>query len=102
MERMTKVVMPQMGEVFKAFDAERYGTFDCATCHVNHAHHPKDGLPKLVLSNGGFEQLTADKPEIMKFMNEKVAPAMATAMGEPPFDPSTGTGFGCAGCHTVE
>jgi hypothetical protein len=102
MQRMTKVVMPQMGEVFKAYDAEKYGKFDCATCHVNHAHKPKDGLPKIVLSNGGWEKLSAEKPELMKFMSEQVAPAMAKAMGEPPFDPATGKGFGCTGCHTVE
>lgn len=102
MQRMTKVVMPDMGPIFKAYDAEKYGKFDCATCHVNHAHKPKDGLPKIVLSNGGYEKLAAEKPELMKFMSEQVAPAMAKAMGEPPFDPATGKGFGCAGCHTVE
>ena len=102
MQRMTKIVMPNMGEVFKGFDAERFGKFDCATCHVNHAHKPKDGLPKLVLSNGGWEKLTAEKPDMMKFMNEQVAPAMAKAMGEPPFDPTSGKGFGCGGCPTVE
>ncbi len=102
MQRMTKVVMPKMGEVFKAYDAERYAKFDCGTCHVNHVHHPKDGLPKIALSNGGYEKLVAEKPELMKFMAEQVVPNMATAMGEPPFDPATGQGFGCGGCHTVE
>lgn len=102
MDRMVAVVMPDMGAVFRAYDEKRYAGFDCSTCHVNHAHHPKDGLPKIVLSNGGYEKLTAEKPELMKFMGEKVVPAMATAMGEPPFDPATGKGFGCGGCHTVE
>jgi hypothetical protein len=102
MQRMGKVVLPSMGEVFKGYDAERYGKFDCGTCHVNHVHHPKDGLPKLALSNGGFEKLTAEKPELMKFMGEQVVPNMAKAMGEPVYDPATGQGFGCGGCHTVE
>jgi hypothetical protein len=43
----------------------------------------------------------AEKPAIMKFMGEQVVPAMATAMGEPPFDPATHKGFGCGGCHAV-
>lgn len=102
MARMTQVVMPDMGPVFKAFDAKRYAGFDCATCHVNHAHHPKDGLPKLVFSNGGYEKLVAEQPEMMKFMGEQVLPAMVTAMAETPFDPATGQGFGCNGCHTVQ
>ncbi|MBC8069734.1 MAG: hypothetical protein IAG13_15460 [Deltaproteobacteria bacterium] len=102
MQRMAKVVMPDMGPVFKGFDAERYAKFDCGTCHVNHVHHPKDGLPKLALSNGGYEKLVAEKPELMKFMAEQVVPNMAKAMAEPVYDPATGQGFGCGGCHTVE
>jgi len=102
MDRMTGVVMPDMGPVFKAFDPKRFAGFDCATCHVNHAHLPKDGLPKLVLSNGGYEKLVAEQPEIMKFMGEQVVPAMVKAMAETPFDPATGQGFGCNGCHTVQ
>lgn len=35
-------------------------------------------------------------------MAEVVVPAMAEAMGETPFDPATGEGFGCAGCHGVD
>jgi hypothetical protein len=102
MDRMTEVVMPDMGPVFKAFDGARYAAFDCATCHVNHVHHPKDGLPKLVFSNGGYEKLVAEQPEMMKFMGEQVLPAMVKAMAETPFDPATGQGFGCNGCHTIE
>ncbi|MBK6922847.1 MAG: hypothetical protein IPH07_36000 [Deltaproteobacteria bacterium] len=101
MKRMTDVVMPELGALFREYDATRYAKFDCATCHVNHAHHPKDGLPKIKLSDGGYEQLVKEKPELMEFMG-KVAPAMAKAMAEPPFDPATGQGFGCGGCHTVE
>lgn len=102
MQRMTKIVTPQMGEIFKAWKPDKYAKFGCDTCHVNHVHHPKDGLPKLVLSGGGYEKLVAEQPEMMKFMGEQVAPAMAKAMGEPPFDPATGQGFGCGGCHSVE
>lgn len=101
-DHMKEVVNPELAAVFKGFDGEKYKGFGCATCHVNHVHHPKDGLPKLALSNGGFEKLTAEKPEVMKFMGEQVVPAMAKAMGEQPYDPATQTGYGCAGCHTVE
>jgi hypothetical protein len=102
MDRMTEVVMADMGPVFKAFDGAKYAAFGCDTCHVNHVHHPKDGLPKLAFSNGGYEKLVAEQPEMMKFMGEQVLPAMVKAMAEKPFDPATGQGFGCNGCHTIE
>lgn len=102
LEHMQSVIDPKLAAVFKANDATRYATFGCATCHVNQAHHPRDGLPKLKLSGDGFAKLTAEHPEDMKFMAEQVVPAMAEAMGEEPFDPATGKGYGCAGCHAVE
>ncbi len=101
-DHMKEVVNPELRGVFAAFDAEKYKGFGCKTCHVNDVHHPKDGLPKLALSGGGFEKLSAEKPEVMKFMAEQVVPAMAKAMGEAPYDAATQTGFGCGGCHAVE
>jgi len=42
------------------------------------------------------------KPQVAQFMAQKVAPEMAAVLGKPPFDPTTGKGFGCMGCHTIE
>ncbi len=98
---MTKVV-PNVGKDFKEFNAKRYEKFGCATCHgPNKKSDPHDVLPKLTMSNGGAEKLAKSKPEIMKFMSEKVVPHMAEAMGEHAYDPATKQGFGCAGCHTI-
>jgi cytochrome c551/c552 len=44
----------------------------------------------------------ADKPEVAKFMAEKVVPEMAATLGEPPYDMTTHKGFGCGGCHTID
>jgi hypothetical protein len=99
---MTKVV-PNVGKAFKDFDGKRYEKFGCATCHgPQKKEDPHKVLPKLTLSNGGFEKLSKTKPEIMKFMGEKVVPQMAAALGEKPFDPATHQGFGCAGCHAID
>ena len=38
--------------------------------------------------------VTAMKPDVVKFMSEKVVPDMAAAMGDQPFDPKTHKGFG--------
>jgi cytochrome c551/c552 len=98
---MKKVIKPTMGKLFTAYDGAKYGDFGCKTCHGPNNDDPQKVLPKITLSGNGFQKLSADKPAIMKFMTEQVTPAMATAMGEPPFNPATHKGFGCGGCHTV-
>lgn len=102
-EVMATKVVPNVGKLFKEHDAKKFDKFSCVTCHgPQKKDDPRKVLPKLTLSNGGFEKLSKQKPEMMKFMGEKVVPAMAAALGEKPFDPATKQGFGCAGCHTVE
>lgn len=102
-EIMSTKVVPNVGKDFKEFDAKRFGTFGCATCHgPSKKEDPHKVLPKLTMSNGGFEKMQQKKPEIVKFMSEKVVPDMAAALGEKPMDPTTHQGFGCGGCHEVK
>ena len=102
-EVMATKVVPEVGKLFKEHNAKKFDKFGCATCHgPQKKDDPRKVLPKLTLSNGGFEKLSKQKPEMMKFMGEKVVPTMAAALGEKPFDPATKQGFGCAGCHTVD
>lgn len=91
-------IAPAMGKVFQEKDAKKYKDFGCITCHGPKYQAPKDFLPKLTMKGGKFQ----GKADTIKWMQEKVVPAMAPAMGEKPFDPATKTGFGCAGCHTVD
>ncbi|HTJ81277.1 MAG TPA: hypothetical protein VL400_06115 [Polyangiaceae bacterium] len=98
---MKTKVMPKMTPVFKEHDAAKYANASCATCHGPQYKNPHEFLPKLTFKDGNITSF-ADKPEISKWMAEKVVPEMAAAMGEKPFDPATKTGFGCGGCHTVE
>jgi hypothetical protein len=93
-------VVPHMEPVFQAQDAKRYKEFSCKTCHGPKFALPKDFLPKLTFKDGAITAFKT-KPEMAKFMEEKVTPAMADAMGMKPFDPATKQGFGCMGCHTV-
>lgn len=94
-------VVPPMSKVFQAADAKKYAEFGCKTCHGPQYKEPKDYLPKLTLKDGKITAF-ADKPQVAKWMAEKVTPAMASAMGQKPYDPQTHQGFGCGGCHTVE
>jgi hypothetical protein len=101
-EHMKAVIKPTMGKLFTAYDAKDFADFGCSTCHGTNKEDTHKALPKLTLSGDGFKKLSTSKPAIMKFMIEQVTPAMATAMGEKPFDPATHEGFGCGGCHTVQ
>lgn len=94
-------VMPRLGKVFQEHDAKRYAEASCKTCHGPQYKEPRDYLPKLTRKGGQLAAFT-EKPEVAKFMAERVVPEMAAAMGQKPFDPATKTGFGCAGCHRVE
>ena len=98
---MKKNVVPEMGPVFKAYDAKRYAEFGCKTCHGPKFQEPKDYLPKLTFKDGKLAS-PSDEPQLAKFMAEQVVPHMATALGLKPFDMTTHTGFGCGGCHNVQ
>lgn len=98
---MKAKVVPAMKPVFQAFDGKKYAEFSCKTCHGPAFKVPKDFLPHLTFKDGKLKE-AAEKPEMAKFMMEKVTPAMVTAMGAKPFDPQAHTGFGCGGCHTID
>lgn len=98
---MKTKVLPAMKPVFQGQDATKYGDFSCKTCHGPEFKDPHEALPHLTLKDGKLTAF-AEKPDMSKFMAEKVVPNMATAMGEPPYDVKTGQGFGCAGCHTID
>jgi len=98
---MKKNVVPHMDPVFKANNAERYAKFGCKTCHGPAFKKPEEFLPKLTFKDGNLTAFK-EKPEVAKFMAEKVVPEMAAAMGMKPYDPATKQGFGCGGCHTIK
>jgi cytochrome c553 len=94
-------VMPPMVKDFQEHDSKKYATTDCKTCHGPQYKEPKEFLPHLTLKDGKITSF-AEKPEISKWMAEKVVPDMAAAMGLPAYDPKTHQGFGCGGCHTID
>ena len=98
---MKQNVVGRMGKVFQDADPAHNGDFGCKTCHGPDYKNPHDYLPHLTFKNGNLTAF-AEKPEAAKFMAQKVAPEMASAMGLPPFDMKTHQGFGCGGCHTID
>jgi hypothetical protein len=99
---MAERVMPAMRPVFA-----QAPDFTCKTCHGpdqvdNKAFaHPNQHLPRLEFKDGKMTSFET-KPEVSKFMAEKVLPAMAQVMGKEPYSQDNPTGFGCNGCHAVD
>lgn len=103
---MKENVMPVMRARFQAFDGEEFAKFTCGTCHGKGAKEgkfemPNAELPKLPNNREDFGKLMEKEPEGCKFMMDVVNPDMAKLLGEAPFDPATGKGFGCGGCHVI-
>jgi hypothetical protein len=98
-------VLPAMKEKFEAFGAEEFADFKCQTCHGDDMKEVKFEMPNdlYALPKENTWQAAMDyNPEITKFMGEVVVPEMAKLLDMQPFDPETGQGFGCFGCHQSE
>lgn len=102
---MIGTVLPIHSEIFAEYDHDRYAQFQCTHCHGDdgaerHYAMPSRYLP--ALPTPGSERWTAmeqGNPRLYQFMAETVTPTMATQLGVQPYDPATGEGFGCFGCH---
>ena len=104
---MKTTVLPKMKAEFAAYDGKKFGNITCGTCHGDGA---KEGTfkmpnpkikPRIGNDMPSFEKLMKDRPDAVKFMSTKVVPDMAQMLGQEPFDPKTGKGFGCHACHTA-
>lgn len=104
---MSEVVLPQMKEIFVAFDP-KFSSMSCATCHGGGATDgtyamPSPQIPELPGSEEAFAEYVKD-PEHARwsqFMLDEVWPPMADLLQVAKFDPSTNpTGFSCSNCHT--
>ena len=103
---MKTTYSPKMKGEFIAFDGKKYADMNCATCHGDGAKDgsfrmPNPGLPKLSVADR-FKKHMDKTPELTRFMMEKVVPDSAALVGQQPYDPKTGQGFGCMKCHLPE
>jgi len=102
---MGESVLPYMKELFAEYDAEAFGTMNCATCHgpdmqARGFEMPAPSLPPLHPSGTPEQrQMVEDHPRMVRFMFNHVVPAMRTMIGEAEYDAETGEGFSCYFCH---
>ena len=103
---MKNVVTPTMGALLKQMNAEEFAEVDCKTCHGKDPKAVKFKMPSPDLHkldpSDNFAHEKADHPEEVKFMMEVFTPKMVELLGEKPYDPATGEGFGCFSCHTMK
>lgn len=100
MEVMATVVTPKMRKLFQAQDPERFADFGCATCHkgedkVTDYSMPNPELPTLY-TDGFYKKHRKEHGDMVKFMWQKVEPAMGEALG---VTYSFGGHIECATCH---
>ena len=93
---MADVVMPTMQAEFEAYD-DRFADMNCGTCHGSGADDGSFTMPSDGLYPIDFAAFPTGPGA--DFMLETVTPMMTDLLDEQPFDPKTGAGFGCLGCH---
>ena len=109
---MKEVVLPTMKPIFQAFDAKKFKTFDCRTCHGEDGAERKYKMPSndihpLPNSKEGFEAKLKTEPTWPKwteFMAKQVEPAMGKLLDVPVFNPAKPVqgAFSCNACHKLE
>ena len=106
--RMTFVIHPSMMERFQAFDKTPAPQITCNSCHGD---NPERAMYKL--SNTNLDALEparvaklyepgATLTPKQRFKRDNITPTMARLLGVPAYDPKTGLGFSCFGCHPRE
>jgi hypothetical protein len=102
---MVGKVHPVMRQVFQTFNEKKYEgeKFECTPCHGEHPEARKYKMPSDHLSKvpafGSADWKAMENSRIFKFMNISVTPSMGKLLGEQPWNPETGEGYSCWGCH---
>jgi hypothetical protein len=102
---MKQKVMPAMKPVFQNFDAKKFASVTCKTCHGKNPQKTKYKMPNPELPALDFEELKAGKvkdKKMLDFMVKTVKPEMAKILQKPEMTETQQTGFGCLDCHTMK
>jgi hypothetical protein len=101
---MKEKVMPAEREIFARFMPLRFASMTCETCHGAGARDgsykmPNPDLPRITGGKGGFTEMIAKEPEVIRFMQQDVGPETGKLLGYPVFDMEKHVGFSCYQCH---
>ena len=105
MDWMGLQVFPKMKGVFTQFDAERFSSFACQTCHGDDMEIVDFKMPNKLYALPRTDTIKSARDydaKVTEFMISTVTAKMAELLDMQPYDPATKSGFGCFGCHPVE
>ncbi len=103
--QMTFLVHPTMMEKFQAFYKTPTPELTCASCHGENAESEgynranSDIKPLKPSRVRALYEAGATLTPLQRFKRDDITPTMARLMGVPQYDPTTGLGFSCFGCH---
>ncbi|MET0287606.1 MAG: hypothetical protein ABW352_24170 [Polyangiales bacterium] len=98
-------VHPVMRQVFQTFNEKKYEgeKFECVPCHGERPEERKYKMPSDHLSKvpafGSADWKAMENSRVFKFMTQRVTPSMGKLLGEEEWNPDTGEGYSCWGCH---
>ncbi|HEX5655992.1 MAG TPA: hypothetical protein VFX59_02305 [Polyangiales bacterium] len=98
-------VHPVMRQVFQTFNEKKFEgeKFECTPCHGEKPEERKYKMPSDHLSKvpafGSADWKAMENSRIFKFMTLRVTPSMGKLLGEQEWNPETGEGYSCWGCH---
>lgn len=105
---MTFLIHPALMERYQAFYRTEAPELRCATCHgedmeavrYRMADTPLDDLKPSAVQALYLDGAVLDAEQTFK--RDVITPLMARLMGVPAYDPASGLGFSCFGCHPRE
>lgn len=107
-EQMTFVVHPAMMRRFQTFYETQAPELTCVSCHGENpekAGYDMANSALIALSAEKVRALYVERAEVtdeQAFMRDSITPTMARLLGVAAYDPETGLGFSCFGCHRRE
>jgi hypothetical protein len=107
-EQMTFVVHPIVAEHYQEFYATEAPMLTCRSCHGKDAERHRYQIaytPIDDLKPSRVRELYLPGAEVsdeQRFKRDVITPLMARLLGVPAYDPQTGRGFSCLGCHPRE
>lgn len=97
---MGSVFLPEITAVMEAHDPA-YGRITCSTCHGSDFEEVDYAMPNGMAPLDPAAFPSPDDGGVAAMMFEGVTPKAVELLGAEPFDPATGEGFGCYGCHDM-
>jgi len=106
--QMTFAIQPTLARRYQAFYRTDAPTLTCRSCHGEDAERVRYQIAYTPIEDLKPSQVRllylpdADLSDEQRFKRDVITPLMADLLDVPAYDPATGAGFSCFGCHPRE